>query len=271
MLAFAPAVRVGLRYSGAAGGRLCRVSCGSKRAMTTKTPSMTASPTLLSSAEAAEVDRRLMDPNGVGYKLEQLMELAGLAVAEAVADVADRLGLQRDRALIVSVAGPGNNGGDALVAARHLSLMGFTRVEVVCPVNKFPFLSRQLNAFNVPFVATVDPHAALIIDGVFGFSFRPPLRGPFPELLGQMNDCRAPLVCVDIPSGVDVDTGERCDGALREPHALVSLTAPKRGSRAVQCELHYCGGRFVPPGLASELGLTLPDFSDTASQVVLLR
>lgn len=239
--------------------------------MTPKPPSMNAATTLLSSAEAAEVDRRLMDPNGVGYKLEQLMELAGLAVAEAVADVADRLGLERDRALIVAVAGPGNNGGDALVAARHLSLMGFARIQVVCPVNKFPSLSKQLDAFNVPFVAAVDPDAALIIDGVFGFSFRPPLRGPFPALLGQMNDCAAPLVSVDMPSGWDVDTGERCEGAVREPHALVSLTAPKLGSRAVQCELLYCGGRFVPPGLASELGLTLPDFSGTASQIVLLR
>lgn len=212
-----------------------------------------------------------MDPDEVGYKLEQLMELAGLAVAEAVADVADRAGLQRRRALLVVVAGPGNNGGDALVAARHLSLMGFGRIEAVCPINKFPSLSKQLRAFDVPLVDAVDPRAALIVDGVFGFSFRAPLRGPFPALLAQMNASNAPLVSVDMPSGWDVDTGERCDGALREPHALVSLTAPKLGSRAVGCELHYCGGRFVPPYLALELGLNLVDYSGTGSQIVLLE
>lgn len=81
---------------------------------------------LLSAAQAAAIDAALMSTPG--YSIDQLMELAGLAVATAVA----KTWPPDARPRVLVVAGPGNNGGDGLVAARHLALWGY-RPAVVYP------------------------------------------------------------------------------------------------------------------------------------------
>lgn len=230
--------------------------------------------THLSSTLAAEVDRRLMGTT-IGYSLDQLMELAGHAVATAVVHFANKNpGLARD---VCVVSGPGNCGGDGLVAARHLALMGFT-VSVVAgrAASNFPSLTKQLLAFCIPFVDAVPSNASIVVDALFGFSFVPPLRGEvYPELIRQMNMSHVKLVSVDIPSGWDVDKGNVVPGsAVRAPDALVSLTAPKLCALELPsfC-LHYVGGRFVPPALADELGFELPRYGNCgseASPIVLL-
>jgi len=83
-------------------------------------------PSRIQASPAAQLDRELMDPEDGAYTLEQLMELAGLSVATAFSKVYSKA----DHVLIF--CGPGNNGGDGLVAARHLSLWGF-KVTVVIP------------------------------------------------------------------------------------------------------------------------------------------
>lgn len=75
----------------------------------------------ISAKEAADIDEELMSPEGCGYLLPQLMELAGLACAQALyksypPDVCPNL---------LVAAGPGNQGGDGLVAARHARLWGY--------------------------------------------------------------------------------------------------------------------------------------------------
>lgn len=74
---------------------------------------------MLSQSEAKEFDSWLMTPEGGGFTLPQLMELAGLSVASAVKK------FYPDRNRILIAVGPGNNGGDGLVAARHLNSFGF--------------------------------------------------------------------------------------------------------------------------------------------------
>ena len=107
--------------------------------------------TYLSAADAAALDRDLMDEtNGAGFTLDQLMELAGLAVAQAVALAFPPSSHPR----VLVAAGPGNNGGDGLVAARHLSLFGYD-VEVCYPVRSarephYARLLRQLEGCGVP-------------------------------------------------------------------------------------------------------------------------
>jgi NAD(P)H-hydrate epimerase len=68
-----------------------------------------------------------MDPAGIAYTLDQLMELAGLAVAQATAAVFPLVkeGVEAPAPSVLVLAGPGNNGGDGLVAARHLALWGY--------------------------------------------------------------------------------------------------------------------------------------------------
>lgn len=110
------------------------------------------------------------------------------------------------------MAGPGNNGGDALVAARHLKHFGYTGVEVLYPKPTlspplFPGLVAQLKNLDVPFLTTLPPDFEsrydVIVDGVFGFSFNPSngVRPPFDTILKSLRTTKLPIVSIDIPSG----------------------------------------------------------------------
>ena len=82
---------------------------------------------LLSQQEAKSFDNWLMSPSGGAYNLQQLMELAGLTVALAI------FKYYPNKSLVFIATGPGNNGGDGLVAARHLQIFGYS-VTVYRPV-----------------------------------------------------------------------------------------------------------------------------------------
>lgn len=242
--------------------------------------------TYLSASDAASLDRDLMDPNGVAFSLDQLMELAGLAVAQAVAAAFPCSSHPR----VLVVCGPGNNGGDGLVAARHLAQFGY-EVEVCYPVrsNREPQYSRlvkQLESCAVPVTSDAGalprplfPAFDLAVDAVFGFSFssdKKP-RPPFDSLLEAMTKEKGapPVVSVDVPSGWGVDDGPLPSGSSPSPSpsispaALVSLTAPKPGAAKhlpKGCR-HFVGGRFVPPALARKYNLELPNYKGS-KQVV---
>lgn len=83
----------------------------------------------------------------------------------------------------------------------------------------------------------------VILDAIFGFSFQPPIRPPFDEILPILNSVRLPIVSVDIPSGWDVEKGNIFGVGLR-PNVLISLTAPKEGVKDFRGR-HFVGGRFV--------------------------
>jgi NAD(P)H-hydrate epimerase len=225
----------------------------------------------ISAATAAKIDKCLMSDE-YGYSLEQLMELAGQAVAAAVHDVATRQeaggGMAAFDRRVVFACGPGNNGGDGLVAARHLALLGFTNISVLCPKNRFPRLTTQLEAFRVPILNSIPDDTTIIVDCLFGFSFSgPPIRAPFDAIIGAINKdhADATLISVDVPSGWPVDDEPKFSaGAVRMPEALVSLTAPKACSLYLSPKsVHYCGGRFVPPRLAADLNFAIPPYCGT--------
>jgi NAD(P)H-hydrate epimerase len=84
----------------------------------------------------------------------------------------------------------------------------------------------------------------VVLDAIFGFSFKPPVRAPFDAALPLIARANLPIVSVDIPSGWDVERGD-ADGLGLHPDVLVSLTAPKAGVRQFAGR-HFLGGRFVP-------------------------
>lgn len=84
----------------------------------------------------------------------------------------------------------------------------------------------------------------VILDAIFGFSFKGPVRAPFDSALPLLSSSKLPIVSVDIPSGWDVEQGN-AEGVGLEPDVLVSLTAPKEGVRTYRGR-HFLGGRFVP-------------------------
>mmetsp|Transcript_11217 Transcript_11217/g.22347 ORF Transcript_11217/g.22347 Transcript_11217/m.22347 type:complete len:277 (-) Transcript_11217:625-1455(-) len=233
--------------------------------------------TWLSREEAIDLDVQLMSPT-YGFALETLMELAGQALAHVIVDHFGEKRLLQGGGPISVVVGPGNNGGDGLVAARHLVHFGYP-VEMWYPKrnNRQPFvgLTRQLETLEVPFVDGISKHATAIVDCVFGFSFRVDrsvepdgcVRPPFARVIETMNISQAPILSCDLPSGWDVDDGiQNGYPSVQAPEAILSLTLPKRGVSQFTGS-HYCGGRFVPHVLAREKALQLPQYQGTQTFV----
>jgi len=237
----------------------------------------------LNQERAIQVDVDLMSAEG-GFSIDQLMELAGLSVACALAK---EYPLESHPKVLI-ICGPGNNGGDGLVAARHLHHFGY-QPRVIYPKVEalsnelYRRLTVQLAQLSIP-VATdwkepAADEADVILDAIFGFSFKG-WRGegrdaPFDSIIdflavdaGGQPRHPAPVVSVDIPSGWDVERGPP-EGKALQPDMLISLTAPKLCARRFCGRFHYLGGRFVPPSIVTKNGLSLPAYS-AAEQCVKL-
>lgn len=89
------------------------------------------------------------------------------------------------------------------------------------------------------------PNTHVILDAIFGFSFRGPVRPPFDQVIQLIQGSHKPILSVDIPSGWDVENGASAGGPVIMPDVLVSLTAPKEGARNFKGR-HFLGGRFIP-------------------------
>lgn len=206
----------------------------------------------ISQIKAQEIDQQLMGK--YGFSLDILMELAGFSVAEAVLKTYPPVTHRR----ILICAGPGNNGGDALVAARHLFHFGYAPT-ILYPKQPqkqiFINLTHQCKSLGIPFVDALTHDIDVILDGIFGFSFDASgiIRPPFDSLLKDLKSATSPIVSIDIPSGWNVDKPE-IDTHHFMPQVIISLTAPKLCTMNFK-GIHYLGGRFVPPMLAEEYGL----------------
>ncbi|EGF76991.1 hypothetical protein BATDEDRAFT_14547, partial [Batrachochytrium dendrobatidis JAM81] len=223
----------------------------------------------LSQKLAQQIDVELMGP-AIGYSIDQLMELAGLSVAQAIS----REYASSTHKNILVCVGPGkyrNNGGDALVAARHLCLFGYSP-EIYYPKRPqkplYQSLVEQCRSFDIPFVNTIEPPFKhnLIVDGIFGFSFSGEIRAPFDSVISALKSTKIPIVSIDIPSGWNVEQGNVTHQGF-VPEMLVSLTAPKIGVRDVKFKHHYLGGRFVPLALALKYQLDIPVYP-SSDQIV---
>lgn len=208
----------------------------------------------------------------VGAMLTQ-MELAGLSVAQAVYKLQPPRKDSKNSVLIL--AGPGNNGGDGLVAARHLRLLGYNPWVYYPKKSKgdlFERLQTQLRNYNIAIVDDISrdrfESADHIIDALFGFSFKPPIREPFPAVIEMLTNTKVPVTSVDIPSSWHVDNGPENDNKFH-PTALVSLTAPKPAARFFKGR-HFVGGRFVTHEFAEKYDFEVPEY-EGVDQVVELK
>ncbi|MGC9320606.1 MAG: NAD(P)H-hydrate dehydratase, partial [Armatimonadota bacterium] len=190
---------------------------------------------LVTADEMREMDRRTIQEWGVPGMV--LMENAGRAVTDACEELLGKLPSGR----VVIVAGRGNNGGDGFVAARWLHWAGH-EVEVLL-LAEGEELSGSA-ATNYRFAARMGvqihegadrtlldeqlPAAALIVDAVLGTGISGEVRGTAREAIEAMNAAGAPVVAVDIPSGVDADTGAVLGDAVWA-HTTVTMALPKVG------------------------------------------
>ncbi|KAG7536005.1 hypothetical protein FFLO_03525 [Filobasidium floriforme] len=242
----------------------------------------------LSAEEAAKIDQELMSEEGA-YTLDQLMELAGLACAQTLAKAFPK----DEYGKVLVITGPGNQGGDGLVAARHLKMFGYepTVYQVAEPKKEiYTRLTRQCRNMDVPIVNTVEEfkevyeRSSVVMDTIFGFSFHPPVRPPYHTILNHLaspetensSQKRLPILSIDIPSGWDVDSGRQPlkdtngdEVETFEPEVLLSLTAPKEGVRGFRGR-HWLGGRFIPMKVQEKYKMQLPPYPGT-DQIVELE
>ncbi|MDO9073223.1 MAG: NAD(P)H-hydrate dehydratase [Rubrivivax sp.] len=159
-----------------------------------------------------------------------LMEAAGLAVARLAAALAPH-------AEHVQVwAGPGNNGGDGLVAARHLHANGRTvQVSLLAEASALPADAAealaQARAAGVPIVPGTEGAgpADLIIDALLGLGTRRAPSGELAKAIAAMNGAGKPVLAVDLPSGLHPDTGMPLGEHAVRAHATLALLSLKPG------------------------------------------
>ncbi|HAK89301.1 MAG: hypothetical protein A2X55_07365 [Nitrospirae bacterium GWB2_47_37] len=184
---------------------------------------------VVTSQEMREIDRITIKDYGIPSLV--LMERAGLAVASKVREL-------YPEKKVIALCGGGNNGGDGIVAARDLYNRGFNVHVLICvkkndlspDCNKQYQIAKKIgmpiefrNAVNAK-----DIHSAVIIDAVFGTGLSRPVKGNLAGIFEFINNSEAPVISVDMPSGVSSDTGEILGEAVKADFT-VTFGLPKRG------------------------------------------
>ena len=195
----------------------------------------------VTAAEMKRLDQLTIEQHGVPSLV--LMERAALACFQVLRD------WQFDLKRVVVVCGPGNNGGDGLAIARLLHLTG---VDVLAALigdetrrtteTQQQLAIAQSYGLRTSPISDCPPDPTTIVDALLGIGGARAPEGEFADAIRYMNGCGAPVLAVDMPSGVSADTGEAPGEAVR---AKVTVT------------FAY-----------AKVGLTLSPGSDLAGQVL---
>lgn len=192
----------------------------------------------LTREEVRSVDARAVEEFGMNSLV--LMENAG----RGVADVLCELGIAGTVAIF---CGRGNNGGDGFVIARHLEIRGYdVKVYLLCQpselsgdaganCNVLELSNTALQVVPTPVEAAWLSQqlegAGWIVDALLGTGARGAPRSPMAEVIELLNQHAARKLAVDLPSGLDCDTGEVSSATLRADHTC-TFVAPKQGFQA---------------------------------------
>ena len=177
---------------------------------------------ILSGQAIKELDRRA---EGFGMSSLLLMESAGRGAAEVIRQAFP----QAAQARVVALAGKGGNGGDALCAARWLGLWGAEPLAIVLgePAGAAAEQARAFSACFPERLVRIEKEedlaswqgeisrADLVIDGILGVGVRGPARGLAKAAIELLEDTLAPIVAIDLPSGLSADSGEVPGPAVR--------------------------------------------------------
>ena len=210
---------------------------------------------ILSAAQCKEADRRTIEG---GTPSPVLMERAAEAVVKVIR--------KRDYVLssVLVFCGTGNNGGDGVAVARLLSKQGAS-VTVVALGSADRYsedrraqeerLSRECPGVPVISMAVLGerPDApSLLVDALFGIGLTRPLEGEYRQAVLYMNASTAPVVAVDLPSGIHTDTGAQLGLAVRA-QGTVTFTADKAGL------LLYPGRTCAGEVSVADIGIPIPE------------
>jgi len=184
---------------------------------------------VVTAEEMREIDRVTIKDYGISGTV--LMERAGLAVAEKIRELYER------RKVIV-LSGGGNNGGDGIVAARNLHEWGWN-VKIILLLKENKLSPDCLLQYKIAkkagvaiefrdYITDKDIHSALVVDAIFGTGLSKNITGKTAEIISFINSSDAPVISVDIPSGISSDTGQIMGEAVRADYT-VTFGLPKRG------------------------------------------
>ena len=222
----------------------------------------------ITTQQMIEVDALMMDFYKIG--LLQMMENAGYCLAELAKR---RFNLVRGDNVLV-LAGTGGNGGGALVAARRLANWGMdvslilgSSLKLLRPDTLYQY--EILEKMNIPILDGLNGRSFhLIIDGLIGYSLQGQPEGKFAKLISEANDNTAPILSLDIPSGMDSTSGQIYDPTI-DADVTMTLALPKTAFLNQKVR-NYIGELYladigVPPSLFHKMGLreaAFPIFED---------
>jgi NAD(P)H-hydrate epimerase len=182
---------------------------------------------LATAKQMLEIENLAMKEQGT--TIDQLMAKAGQKVADLAMEVCKR-------GRVAVFAGKGNNGGDGFVAAKILHQSGYDVTVVTAvelgnqsgPAGKAYHSLIDLGVEIVSFNPNLNLEADLVIDALFGFGLKGEVRGILSEVINYINDMSAPVLSVDIPSGILSDTGQVAGVAVKANYT-VTFTIGKYG------------------------------------------
>jgi NAD(P)H-hydrate epimerase len=186
----------------------------------------------LTRAQVREIDRQAIEQYHIPGIV--LMENAARAITDVACDMLDGNCVGQ----IVILCGGGNNGGDGLAAARHLHNLGAdvyialttdpTKYKEEAKINWDIVRAMGLKTFEVDPDHIAHSRAVLVLDAVFGTGLAQAPRDPFPALADAVNRSGLRVLAIDVPSGLDCDTGETL-GACIKAERTVTFVAEKAG------------------------------------------
>lgn len=190
-----------------------------------------------------EMLRLEMNSEALGIPTILLMENAGRGVAEVIRG---RMGGTVKGKVITALIGKGGKGGDAMAASRHLASWGASVNAVLFgEVNHRDALSNlsivseldlSISLYEHYRVGELVKESDVVIDGLLGTGGKGPLREPVKSGVIAFNSAKGLKVSIDIPSGIDPDTGSSYD-EVAKPDVIVTMHAPKRGLKGTGTEL----------------------------------
>ncbi len=219
----------------------------------------------ITTEQMVEVDRLMIETYHI--ELIQMMENAGRCLAILARSQFLKRKFQRKK--IVVLAGPGGNGGGAMVCARRLQAWGAkVYVALSSPKGRITPVPRHqldiLERMDVPIYEGKKleklPKPDLIIDGIIGYSIKGDPYGQVKQLIEWANAQDAPILSLDTPSGLNLSTGEVHTPCIKAA-ATLTLALPKHGlyqeSALAKRGTLFLGDISVPPDLYRERSLKI--------------
>jgi len=225
-------------------------------------------------SQMAEIDASMIHEYGIN--LLQMMENAGRNLADLCRR---KLSVELEKSKILVVCGGGNNGGGGMAAARHLYNWGAhvtvalaTELQTMKDAPKHQMLSLKKIGLIVEDVIPSRKYQ-MVVDALIGYGLRGSPQGMYAKWIEWINNQDSPRISLDIPSGLDADSGKP-SGVCVKADATLTLALPKVGMMTAEAKKYvgelYLADISVPKTLIRRFIGNIPDFfvADTIVKIL---